>query len=455
MAVINYPTTKKAKGAQWIVKLLEDQGFETYLAGGSVRDLLLGRSPKDYDIVTAATPEELDRLFPKILPVGRKFGISLVLDQGLQFEIATFRGEGSYSDQRRPDAVYWTSPKEDATRRDFTINALLYNPLSDEIFDYVDGLRDIEAKIVRFVGEPRQRVREDSLRMLRAVRLKNELGFQYDVASYRAIKQAASSIERISTERIVHELDRMWRSKNRATSLRELADLGLLASILPEIEALRGLPQPREYHHEGDVFEHTVRALAALPARVPTFLVWAVLFHDAGKAVTLAYPERDGDRIRFDGHKSAGARLAREVGVRLHLPRTEIETIAWLVDHHMSLKGIDTLREAKRRRYLLDPRFRWLLELHRADASGTMPKDLSLYREVQKFYVDYRKLWQSEQKIGQPSPLVTGDDLQKNLGIPPGPLIGQLLGAVQEAQLERKIHTKREALALARHLKNR
>jgi poly(A) polymerase len=242
----------------------------------------------------------------------------------------------------------------------------------------------------------------------------------------------------------------MWADSRRAQSLIELEELGLLQEVLPEIAALKGLPQPVEYHHEGDVFDHTVRALASLPQKVPTFLAWAVMFHDAGKSTTITYPKKPSERIRYDHHKTVGSQMARAAGVRLKMARTELETIAWLVDHHMDLMGLETLREAKRRAYLLDPRFKWLLELHKADASGTVPRDLSLYREVKTFYQKYLALWKTEQKSGPPKPLVTGHDLQTELDIEPGPILGNILEQLYEAQLEKKITTKTEALALAR-----
>ena len=449
---IHFPTDRRAQKARQVVEQLQKHQFEAYLAGGSVRDLLLGRKPKDYDIATSARPEDVERLFPTIVPIGRKFGILLVIWEGQAFEVATFRGEHTYSDKRRPDEVYWTTAQEDAGRRDFTINAFFYNPNQGQVFDFVHGQADLEAGLIRFVGNPDQRVQEDPLRILRAIRLKNSLGFQYEAETYRALTRHAGLLIHVSAERILEELNRMWADSSRAESLAELAELGLLAQILPEINNLRGLPQPTQFHREGDVFDHTVRAVASLPKRVPTFLVWAVLYHDAGKAKTITYPASSGERIRYDHHKTVGAELARQVGVRLAMPRVEIETIAWLVDHHMDLMGLETLREAKRRTFLLDPRFKWLLELHRADASGTLPRDLSLYREVRTFYQKYRALWKVEQKNGPPRMFLSGHDLREELRIEAGPDLGRILDQLREAQLERKITTRQEALALAQQL---
>lgn len=435
-----------------VIEKLSRAGYQAVLAGGSVRDLLLGRKPKDFDIATDARPEQIEAIFPKTIPVGREFGIVIVRHGRWNFEVATFRGERGYTDRRRPSAVYWADAATDAARRDFTINALFWDPKGSRLVDFVDGERDLGARLVRFVGDPTQRVAEDYLRILRAIRLKNSLNFQYDPAAYQAIRANAHDINQISPERIRDELNLMWADASRAAALHELADVGLLAPVLPEIDRLRGLPQPVEFHREGDTFDHTLQSLAALPARVPSFLVWAVLLHDAGKAETLHYPESATDRIRFEGHARAGSQLARQVGVRLRMPRVEIETIAWLIDHHMNLKNIEAMRPAKQRAYLLDPRFRWLLELHRADAAGTLPRDLTLYRETKRLYREYLARWRAEQKIGAPKPLVTGHDLQAELGMAPGPKLGRILEKIKEAQLERRIISRREAFILARSL---
>lgn len=444
--------SRKAQGAIEIIKTLHESGFEAYLAGGSVRDLILGRKPKDFDIATSARPEQIDNLFTQIIPVGREFGIVIVKSGRYHYEVATFRGERGYSDRRRPDQVYWTSAAEDAQRRDFTINALFYDPINRRIIDYVNGTRDVAAQLIRFVGDPEARVKEDPLRILRAIRFKNALAFQYDSASYQAIRQHAADIQQISAERIRDELNLMWKDRTRANALHELADVGLLKYILPEIDRLRGLPQPIEFHREGDTFDHTLRSLAALPAHAPTFLVWAVLLHDAGKFETIAYPDKTSPRIRYYGHAEKSGQLVRQVGHRLKMPRVEMETIAWLVSHHMSLKELPQMREAKKRLYLLDPRFRWLLELHRADAAGTLPCDLTLYQEVKQFYQTYLEAWKAEQKTGAPKPLLSGYDLQKIFGLKPGPKLGQILEKLRGAQLERQITTKSQALALVKTL---
>lgn len=439
-------------GALEIITELQRVGHAAYLAGGSVRDLLLSRQPKDFDIATSATPSQVERIFPQTIPVGREFGILIVQIGGNQFEVATFRGERGHSDKRRPDSVYWTDAREDALRRDFTINAMFYDPIAQRIHDFTSGQLDLKAQIIRFVGEPSARVSEDHLRILRAVRLKNSLDFQYDPATYEAIRLTADTITGVSAERIRDELNRILTDPRRAQGVKELADVGLLAFLLPEVERLRGLPQPKEFHQEGDTFDHTLRALASLPPNAPSFLAWAVMLHDAGKAETLHLPIDKYDRIRFEGHAAAGGAIARRLGIRLKMSRLEVSTIAWLIEHHMHLVGIAEMREAKRREYLLDPRFRYLLDLHKADVLGTLPSDLSLYREVKEFYKKYLAEWKVEQRSGEPPPLLSGYDLQQEFGLKPGNQLGELLEKLREAQLERRIKTRDEALAFARQL---
>lgn len=441
-----------AEGATRIIHTLTKKGFQTVVAGGSVRDMLLGRTPKDIDLATSAPPEMVEATFDQTVPIGKEFGIISVHIDGHQYEVATFRKESGSERFRRPRHVTWSDLRTDASRRDFTINALFYDPTNNSIIDEVQGLVDLEARLVRFVGQPTVRVKEDALRILRAIRLKNILGFQYDSASFQALRHSGRLLMEISGERIRDELNLMWNDLHRANSLRDLAALDLLSYTLPEIDALRGVPQPHQYHAEGDVFAHTLLAVEALPSHAPTFLVWAVLFHDAGKPSTIHYPDHPGDRIRFDDHRTVGAEIARRAGQRLKFPSYEIETIEWLVDHHMNLKGIETMREAKRRQYLLDPRFKWLLELHHADAAGTRPLDLSLYQEVTALYTKYLARWQEEQAKGAPDLLVSGHDLMERIGLEPGPKIGELLGLIRDAQLEGHLDSKEEALAFVQRI---
>lgn len=435
-----------------IVQTLQKKGFVAYFVGGYVRDRVLCRLPKDIDIGTNATPDEVAALFPNHVPVGRDFGVILVTTPDGAYEVATFRSEAGYADKRRPDRVTWASAKEDTKRRDFTINGLLYDPVTEQTLDFVDGTRDLSLKIVRTIGQPDDRFTEDPLRLLRAIRLKNGLGFQYDKPTYDAIRRHRDQLKHISAERIAIELNLMLAASSRIQAIQDMEDTGVLHVILPELAALKGTPQPLRYHHEGDVFDHTLMALDTLPDDSPLFLVWSVLLHDVGKPATLGY-QRDaaGLTITTNDHARVSADLAAAILRRLKFPRVEIDTITWLVAHHMSLKRIEAMRPARREAYVLDPRFPWLLELHRADASGTDPKDLSLYAHDMEL-LERMRLQHERSQLSTPPLLLDGHDLQTIFGMKPGKRIGELLEEIRDAQLSGQIKTKEEAVALARSL---
>lgn len=443
--------SKKDRAAH-IVQKLHEANFEAYWVGGCVRDTLLGRIPKDYDIVTDASPDDIKLLFPEHHAAGAVFGVIVVHYPEATYDVATYRTESGYSDRRRPDHVAWATSQQDVTRRDFTVNGLLYNPETEQVVDYVDGQRDLKLKLIRFIGDPAQRVEEDPVRMLRALRLKHELNFQLDKPSFDAIAQHAELIRHVSGERIRQELNRLLLTPTRAEGLHDLDQTGLLAIILPELEALKGTPQPQEYHQEGDVFDHTLRAVTSLGDHVPVFLVWAVLLHDVGKPETLAYAdEHRMPRITTYHHAEHSAALAERIFRRLRFSRNEIETMTWMIAHHMSLLRIEEMRPARREAYVLDPRFPWLLELHRADAAGTIPRDLSLYAHDLKLY-ERMKAEHERQKHTQPPLLLDGHGLQRALKLEPGPKIGKLLEEIRNAQLHGQIQTKQEAIGLAKRL---
>ncbi|MBI4022959.1 CCA tRNA nucleotidyltransferase [Candidatus Berkelbacteria bacterium] len=434
-----------------IVRTLQSAGYETYWVGGSVRDLLLGGQPNDYDIVTSAPPEDVQRLFPDHFLAGKAFGVvTATFPEGL-FEIATFRREANYTDRRRPDTVAWADAKADVLRRDFTVNGLLYDPLTETVIDHVDGQRDLRLRLIRFIGDPEQRVLEDPLRLLRAIRLKCQLDFQYDKPTYEALRRQAPEIRHVAAERVRDELARMWAGPRRASALHDLDQVGLLQAILPEVDNLKGTPQPYEFHREGDVFEHTSQAVAALPSDAPSFLVWATLLHDVAKPATLTYPSGSQGRISSRSHSDTSAVMAGAILRRLRAPKAEIETVAWLIGHHMRLADIEHMRPARQEAYVLDPRFPWLLELLRADATGTTPTDLSLYAHDLKLY-ERLKANHERQVRERPPLLLNGHDLQTELGLEPGPKIGELLEQVRDAQLHGQVKTKTEALKFVRGL---
>jgi poly(A) polymerase len=401
--------------------------------------MLLGREPADYDIATAAKPDEVRALFPRTVDVGAAFGVIRVVAPDGEYEVATFRAEGPYLDGRHPASVRYATAREDVARRDFTVNGLLYDPAAGEVLDFVGGQADLAARLIRTIGDPATRFGEDRLRMLRAVRLAAELGFAIDEEVTAAARRFARRIAEVSPERIRDELILMVTGPDPARALGLLRDTGLLAVVLPEVEAEAGVPQPPEFHPEGDVFEHTRLALGQL--RAPSVsLAMATLLHDVGKPPTLVR----ADRIRFSGHDEVGAAIARSVMQRLRFPRRDTDRVVELVGRHMVFNDVMKMREAKLRRLVADEMFPELLELHRADCAASHG-DLSTHRWVRDFL---------DRLAGEPPVpprLITGDDVVA-LGVAPGPRVGWVLRAVENAHLEGQVRTREEALALARTL---
>lgn len=419
-----------------IVARLRDAGFETYLAGGCVRDRLLGRPAADYDVATAARPAQVTALFPKTVEVGASFGVVRVVWDDGEYEVATFRTEGPYLDGRHPSSVRFAGPREDALRRDFTINGLFLDPATDAVLDFAGGRADLAARMIRAIGDPAARFEEDRLRMLRAVRLAAQLGFEIESATLEAVRRHAEAVTMVSAERIRDELVRMLTGPDAGRALGLLRDTGLLQAVLPEVAAEIGVPQPEQFHPEGDVFEHTRLAVAALRAPTPV-LAMATLLHDAGKPPTLEFAP---DRIRFSRHDERGAEIAQAVMERLRFPRRDADRVVALVGRHMIFKDLPQMREAKRRRLFADEIFPDLLELHRADVASSHG-DLTLY--------DWARAESTRVAETPPAaaPLATGHDVLAR-GVPPGPRVGQILEAVEDARLEGRIRTRDEAIAL-------
>ena len=471
------------RAALSIVRTLRTQGHQAYFAGGCVRDLLLGLAPKDYDVATSATPDQVLALFPKTFAVGAHFGVILVCtprpeveaventssenksvipseersdesrdlqlrNRDISTEVATFRNDGAYSDGRRPDAVkFSTDPREDVQRRDFTINGMLLDPvkleetgdLNASILDFVGGRRDLEAKLIRAIGDPAQRYTEDKLRLLRAIRFAARLNFTLDEAAIRAL---AHQITQVSAERIQAELTRILTEGGARRGFELLDSLGLLAPILPEAVRMHGIAQPPQYHPEGDVWTHTMLLLEKLPAGCSMTLAWGALLHDIGKPATYQPPNPaiPGDRIRFNGHVEVGVRIAEEVLARLRFSNDDTAQIIALVKNHMRFGDIREMRPATLKRFLRLPHFEEHLALHRLDVSSAHG-DLSLYDIAKAAYEaepapDLRS-----------APLLTGRDLIA-AGYPPSPQFKPMLALAEDAQLEGSAHTRDEALAL-------
>src|ERR1041385_7870732 len=422
--------------ARDVAARLREEGHIAYFAGGCVRDMVRGLAPKDYDIATNATPETVQKIFKRTHAVGAHFGVIIVLENDFQFEVATFRSDEAYIDGRHPTAVHFSSPEEDAKRRDFTINGMFFNPVSDKVIDLVRGQTDIDAKLVRAIGEPTQRFEEDRLRMLRAVRFATTLDYQIDKRTWDALAANASSINQISAERIREELVRIFLSSNRVRGWDLLDASGLMSAILPELEAMKGVLQPEQFHPEGDVFVHTRLMLSLLPEDVSISLVFAVLFHDVAKPVTARVDETG--RIRFNEHDRIGAEMTEAIMRRLRFSGAEIEATIEMVRQHMVFKDAPKMRIAKLKRFTARPTFDEELELHRVYCQSS-------HRMLDNYEFLLRKREEFANEPIIPPRLVRGDDLIA-FGLKPGPKFGEILEAVETRQLEGKLRTRDEAL---------
>ncbi len=434
---MQFVASEMRNAALFVVRLLQKQGFQAVFAGGCVRDELLGVVPKDYDVATDATPDQLLTLFPRAHTVGAHFGVVLVQVERHPVEIATFRADGAYVDGRKPETVSFVSIEEDARRRDFTVNGLFYDPVGETLFDYVGGRRDLEARTLRAIGKAEERFAEDHLRLLRAVRFAVALNFDLEAETWRAVCEHAQSIKRISPERIRDELDRIWIHPNRLRGFDLLVDSGLMRAVLPEILDLQGCEQPPQWHPEGDVFVHTRLMLELLPDDASLPLVLAVLFHDIAKPATYSYDE-ENERIRFNGHDQLGAQMAEKILRRLCYSNEVIEIVAEAVAHHMMFKDVQAMRVAKLKRFMARPAFHDELELHRVDCASSHGM-----LDNHRFLLEKEEEFAKEPLI--PEPLVNGHDLMA-LGWSPGPDLGRLLRAIQNRQLEGVLRTKDEAL---------
>jgi poly(A) polymerase len=420
--------------AEQVVGALQAQGFQAYFVGGCVRDLLLGSEPKDYDVATDATPDQILEIFPGALLVGAHFGV-VIVEQHI--EVATFRSDHAYEDGRRPGRVEFESdPRQDVLRRDFTINALLLNPETGEILDFVNGRADLESRLIRAIGEPSARFREDHLRLLRAVRFAARLDFEIEPLTLAAIKDLAPLVARVSAERVRDELSRILTSGAARRGFELLDSTGLLPHILPEISALKGVEQPPEFHPEGDVWTHTLIMLDGLPAGTPLTLALGVLLHDVGKPTTFRF----ADRIRFDGHVEAGVEIARMLLSRLRYSKDEIAQVEALIANHMRFKDLPNMRESKMKRFLRMPAFDQHLELHRLDCSSSSG-------HLENYDFAKAKLAEEPAVSLKPKPLLTGHDLI-TAGYQPGPQFSRMLTFIEDAQLERAVNSKAEALRL-------
>jgi len=432
--------------AEHVCKTLRAAGQQAYLVGGCVRDILLAREPADYDVATDATPDRVQQLFPRSLSVGAQFGVILVMEGGdgddrAQIEVATFRSDVGYSDGRHPDSVvYAKTPQEDVRRRDFTINALMLDPDTNEVLDFVGGRDDLNAGIIRAIGQAEQRFREDKLRMARAVRFAARFGYAIEPATFDAIQKLAPEIRQVSAERLRDELTKLLTEGSARRGFELLDESKLLPELLPEISRMKGVEQPPQFHPEGDVWIHTLMMLEELPAGCSLTLAWGVLLHDVGKPPTFTPPVGPNGRIRFDQHVEVGTRMAEEICRRLRFSTEDTEQIAALVANHLRFKDAPQMKPATLKRFVRLDRFEEHLELHRLDCLSSH-RNLDNYVYVRKF------LDETPPDEVRPPRLMTGEDL-KQLGFRPGPRFKEILRSIEDAQLNGKIRTREDAFQL-------
>ena len=419
-----------------IVKILQAAGHETYWAGGCVRDMLLKKEPKDYDIVTSAKPDEIEDLLEKTIPIGREFGVMLAVEGDHHFEVATFRSDSGYSDGRRPDAVLFTNAEEDAKRRDFTINGMFYDPITEKLYDYVGGQKDLEEHLVRFIGDPHERILEDHLRILRAVRFKSTLNFQYHPETYQTILKHSKLADEVSAERLRDELNKMMLSEHNLDGWEDLLETGILEEVLPEVYAMKGVAQPYQYHHEGDVWAHAKQSLGSISKYASINLRWATFLHDVGKPVTFKLAER----IRFDHHAQEGAKITNKMLRRLNFSKKDIDHITWVIEHHMMLPQLLEMPLGRQRHWFLLPHFKDLLAVFEADIAGTDPAGYEIYTKVLEAYNETMTKIPEE-----PTPLLSGHDIMEILNIKGGKKVGEVAQELREKQLGHELNTKKQA----------
>jgi putative nucleotidyltransferase with HDIG domain len=429
--------------AKKIVQTLVDNGHVALFAGGCVRDMILGLDPKDIDIATSATPDEVELLFKRTIPVGKSFGVIVVLLDGEEFEVASFRSDGNYSDGRRPDSIVFSTPEEDAKRRDLTINGMFFNPLTSEIIDFVGGRKDLEDGIIRFIGNPQERIDEDRLRILRAIRFAAKFNFIFDRESVYTIQKNARRINDVSVERIKDELDKMLMLKDPSLAIKLLLAYGVLDYILPEVCELWNCQQSPRYHSEGNVGNHTMLVLEeARKLTSDITILWAALLHDIGKPSTTTLDEKGN--FRCFGHDSVGADMACIVMNRMKASTEEKTMVCSMIEDHMKIGFTKDMKKSTIRRFVAQPNFDKLMVLYKADCLGCVPLEEVLKNKIliaYDFLVDF--ISKPENVRTLPEPLVNGRDLI-DCGMKPGPLFKKILRDIMDLQLEGKITTKEE-----------
>lgn len=431
-------STPYGEAAYAACEKLKDAGFEAWWVGGAVRDIALGHVPNDVDIATNATPNQVKTAFKDAVEDRRNLASMRAKAKGIEFEITTFRKESAASSGRHPETIDVCSREEDVPRRDFTVNAMYYDPISRQLFDPTDGLRDASEKLVRFIGDPSERIRHDALRILRAVRLRARMDGQYDPATYAALRDNAQIVGTLSGSRVLEELEKLLGHGQPSRGLEDLWELGILAVIAPELHACKGIAQPADYHHEGDVWNHLLACTDALRPDDDADVRIAALLHDIGKVETFQLKER----IRFDHHASVSADIATEMLKRWQAPKKRIEKIDWLIRHHMTMETFKELSDERKAHWYHHPWFNDLLRIFWLDIAGTEPADFSFYESIVK---DHDAFVDSHPR--PPKQLLSGENVMNLLGIRPGEEVGKVLQALQGAQIRNEVTTKKDAEA--------
>lgn len=433
--------TPYGEAAYKVVEALVDAGFDAWWVGGSVRDILGGTIPKDIDIATDATPDQLATLFPKIDLSSAALGSVRVPMKRFSFEVTTFREDDEASDGRHPESIVFGTREADAKRRDFTINALYVHPISKQLFDPFEGEADLKERLIRFIGDPAVRIKHDALRILRAVRFRARIDGQYHPETYRALQELASQVEILSGSRVLSEFEKMLQGPNPDRALEDLWELGILGHVLPELHACKGVPQPADYHKEGDVWDHTLRLAASFRPEDGIDVRVAGVFHDCGKAETFSLEER----IRFDHHASVSADLAEKALSRMQMPKKRREKISWLITHHMMMGSFSDMNDERKAHWYHHPWFADLLRLFWLDIAGTDPTDFSLYERI----VRDRDTFLDSHPLPAKA-LLGGDEIMDLLDTGPGEKIGEVAKALLDAQVHGDVRNKDEARTFVR-----
>lgn len=429
--------------AYLIVEKLTDAGFDAWWVGGCVRDMLRGMIPHDIDIATSATPEQILATFPKAALTPKALGSTRVISGKEEFEVTTFREDDEASDGRHPESVVFSTREKDAKRRDFTVNALYFHPISRELFDPFHGEADLKEKLIRFIGEPAIRIKHDALRLLRAVRFRAVLDGQYHPETYAALRELSPLVETLSGSRQLEELEKMLLGPHPDIALEDMWELGLLERFLPELHACKGIPQPAEYHEEGDVWNHTMQCLKSFRPDDEIDVRIAALFHDSGKAETFSLKER----IRFDQHASVSEEIAKRALTRLQMPKKRIEKICWIIEHHMMMGSFFEMNDDRKAFWYYHPWFPELLRLFWLDIAGTTPASYELYDRIIKDEQTFLDSHPRPQK-----PLLTGKDIMAIKNLEPGEQVGALMQKLHAAQINGTVTTKKEAEAFIEKL---